>query len=257
MADSADLEAFYTRFYTEDPEWATPHPNRDEASRWASIETCLDRIARGADRRSAPGARGLRTLDVGCGRGWLTNLASAYVSCEGIDPTAGPIRLAQSWFPQLRFRVGTMADLLGSPEFQPYDVVISSEVIEHVEDQQQFVLELGRCLVPGGHVIITTPRGEAYGRYERMVGRAKMQPIESWLTEKELRALFVRNGFTPVWRTRAYVDLPYMSSLHRLCARLGSSPIIERSHLRWCLERLRGLAAIYQVWCFRKMNPLV
>ena len=250
---STKEEDYYTEFFTRNPKWAMPYPNADEASRVGKIFQCLSRIP---EQRGALGERRpLRILDVGCGRGWLTNLASIYGSCDGVEPVAAPVELARQNFPHLNFTVGTTADVLQSPDFRPYDVVISSEVIEHVEDKETFVAELSRCLVPDGHVIITTPRGEEYQKYQRAVPRDTMQPVEMWISEKDLRALFERNRFEAVRHDRAYIDLPGMSLAHDLCARYGSSQTLERLHLKWFMEGLQYAVSIYQVWWFRLRSP--
>lgn len=41
-----------------------------------------------------------------------------------------------------------------------YDVVVSVEVLEHVEDDETFVNEVSRVLKPGGRFIMTTPNGD-------------------------------------------------------------------------------------------------
>ena len=93
-------DAFYERLFTEDPTWSSRHPNLEEARRAGRILPLLSELARGR-------ADGLRVLDVGCGRGWLTNLADAYGSCVGVEPVEGVVRFARERFPGLRFEVGT------------------------------------------------------------------------------------------------------------------------------------------------------
>jgi SAM-dependent methyltransferase len=41
-----------------------------------------------------------------------------------------------------------------------YDLVVSVEVLEHVEDDERFVSEVSRVLKPGGTFIMTTPNGD-------------------------------------------------------------------------------------------------
>lgn len=41
-----------------------------------------------------------------------------------------------------------------------YDTVIAVEVLEHVLEDEQFVSEVSRVLVPGGKFIMTTPNGD-------------------------------------------------------------------------------------------------
>ena len=106
--------------------------NHDEAGRWAKVSEYLRRISEQHVQRDQP----MRILDVGCGRGWLTNLASIYGHCDGVDPVAAPVRLAQQRFPDLKFSVGTAGDVIKSPDFQPYDVIVAPEVIEHTTEKR-------------------------------------------------------------------------------------------------------------------------
>ena len=43
---------------------------------------------------------------------------------------------------------------------ETYDLVISVEVLEHVQDDEKFVSEVNRVLKPGGRFIMTTPNGD-------------------------------------------------------------------------------------------------
>ncbi len=41
-----------------------------------------------------------------------------------------------------------------------YDIVVSVEVLEHVEEDERFVSEVSRVLKPGGRFLMTTPNGD-------------------------------------------------------------------------------------------------
>jgi SAM-dependent methyltransferase len=45
-------------------------------------------------------------------------------------------------------------------ESDSFDIVISVEVLEHVEDDEKFVSEVYRILRPGGRFLMTTPNGD-------------------------------------------------------------------------------------------------
>ena len=241
-----EIESYYSELFIEDPLWSANFPNPDEAARWAKISICLSHIAKARIRCS--GER-LRILDVGCGRGWMTRLAGVYGDCEGIDNVPEVIESAQRAFPGTNFFLGTVSALKRAPGFKPYDVLIASEVIEHVEDKEPFVEDLADCLHPGGHAVITTPRGEVFQKWLRL--NHKRQPVEAWISEKELSLLFERHGFHPLSHDRVYLDLPAMSFLNRFCAARRISKSLNALGLTWLLKGLCYAAAIYQLWHFQ------
>jgi SAM-dependent methyltransferase len=112
----------------------------------------------------------VRVLDVGCGNGSL--LAIPLAGC-GFDVTGVDLhrlsierarRIADA-MPNARFIAGAVADLTEPP----FDVIILSEVLEHVFDPKALLLASLEHLKPGGIVVITVPNG--YGEFE----------IDSWI----------------------------------------------------------------------------
>ncbi|MCX6901544.1 MAG: class I SAM-dependent methyltransferase [Verrucomicrobia bacterium] len=249
MSISPDqTESFYTAFFTKDPYWSTPFPNPDEARRWAKVGEYLSDIAH---PREMAGQPRLRILEVGCGRGWLTHQASAYGQCDGIDPVAGSIEQARKLYPALSFRAGMVGDLLRNPSFKPYDVVINSEVIEHVQDKDPFVEDLRKCLVMDGHLVLTTPLAEQFEHWKTRLG-ATGQPVEEWLTEREVRVLFQRHGFTVLAHDRVYLEMQKMSFLNRLCVSQKLMRLLETFRMSCVMSAMKYSASIYQVWLFRR-----
>jgi 2-polyprenyl-3-methyl-5-hydroxy-6-metoxy-1,4-benzoquinol methylase len=249
-----DISDYYAQTLSRSTGWATPYPNPQQARRWAKICEFLSQIP--APRRHGAGQR-LRILDVGCGNGWLTYLANVYGRCDGVDPSPGSIEIAQGHFPAPTFYEGTAADVLRAPGFEPYDVVIASEVIEHIVDKDNFVADLRKCLVPKGSVIVTTPRGEWQRKYERSRphGHGGGQPVEAWISEKQLRLLFERSGFLPIRHDRAYSPDRKMGPLHKACAAAYKnrrvSHFLDRLGLTATHKALQHILALYQVWWFR------
>ena len=237
---SVTQDEFYVDLFVNKPHWSTPEPNADEAARWSKIASFLEHIlrkARGRDQQTT-----LRILDVGCGRGWLTNLAIAYGSVEGVEPVSGVIAHAKTLFPHIRFTAGTPETILARKDFQPFDVVLCSEVIEHVPNPGKpiFVRQLSQLLASDGHLILTTPRGEVWEQWRRIA--PPNQPVEDWVAESQLEELFRANGFHPLAVERVHVEVPTFRYF----------PAATRHELQ-----SMSLIPIYQVWaCQRNTAPL-
>ena len=203
---SMDSDRFYVNLFVNAPIWSTPYPNADEAARWSKIASFLECILR-RGRHHNPN-KVLRILDVGCGRGWLTNLVSMYGSCEGVEPVSEVVAHARRLFPHLRFEAGTADQVLARPDFAPYDVVVCSEVLEHVPhgEKDLFLAQLAALLTPEGYVVLTTPRGEMWEQWKTIA--PPNQPVEDWVTEGDLQKLFRRQGFSELGLERVYVEVP-------------------------------------------------
>jgi GT2 family glycosyltransferase len=197
---------FYVNLFVKSSYWSTPHPNPDEAARWSKIASFLEHILRRVNRSSSPYP--LRMVEIGSGRGWLTNLASSYGECEGIEPVLGVVEQARKFFPYLRFEAGTAETVFARADFKPYDVVLCSEVIEHVPhtEKANFIRGLRQLLKPGGYVILTTPRGDVWDQWSAIA--PPNQPVEDWLTEAQLAEFLEGEGFQLAGLERVYVEVP-------------------------------------------------
>ena len=245
--------AYYEEKFTRDPLWSSPEPNRDELARWNAIETLL---------RGLPSLGRRRLLDVGCGRGWLTKLASQYGDAEGLEPVVGVAAFAGRMYPSLKLHACTLPELIRAADFQPYDIVLCSEVLEHVPGpaQGQFLECLRGAVRVEGSLILTTPRREMFERWRwlrrRLPERLRAdpdQPIEEPLTERELRSMLVLSGFRVQGHTRGYVRYRALSPANailgvRWIERALNHPLLAPAR-RYCHWRW----ALYQVWCVQRM----
>lgn len=96
-------------------------------------------------------------LDLGCGNGsFLSRLDRNGWSLIGVDYSQSGIRIAKEHHPGIQFHLADAeTDLLGLVGL--VDVVISTEVIEHLYDPRAFLANAYRLLKPGGALIVSTP----------------------------------------------------------------------------------------------------
>lgn len=131
-----------------------------------------------------------KIVDVGCGDGFATQVAArrnAGHHFAGLDWAAGSLAAARDRglsviragldSPALPIRPGSV------------DVVVMSEVIEHLVDTDSAIEAVHRVLRPGGSLLLSTPNLAAW--YNRALLAAGVQPVFS---EVSLRSVFGRPG---------------------------------------------------------------
>ena len=148
---------------------------------------------------------GLRVLDVGCGNGFT---AGQFLDkgCEvvGIDLSESGIALARKAYPRGRFEVMPAdAFILANLGCRPFDLVISTEVVEHLYAPRTYAAGCFKALRPGGRFICSTP----YHGYAKNVALAALNKwdthadplwdgghIKLW-SRKTLSTLLTETGF--------------------------------------------------------------
>ena len=124
---------------------------------------------------------GARVLDVGCGAGRLSLMcAGLSSSVHGIDMSVNAVELA---------RAGAKATGLYNVSFEaadvsrlpdgPFDLVLLSEVIEHLSDPLETLRRIHRRLNPGGSLVVSCPSFVNFRGYLWMVLQETFQLLMS------------------------------------------------------------------------------
>lgn len=147
--------------------------------------------------REFAGHSGLRILDLGCGRGWMAPFLSPLGSVTGIDFSPGGIQFARENYGEYaRFLLAEPhSPSLGLPDDSQFDVVVCSEVIEHVAVHSAMLFQIAGFLRPGGWCMLTTPNGNVWPQFScHPEYSTQLQPVENWITPGQLAALFRQVG---------------------------------------------------------------
>ena len=102
---------------------------------------------------------GVRVLDVGCGNGeWCGWFAERGCTVVGVDPSESGVAIAREAVPEGRFEA-TLAtpSLLEELGENPFDLVVSYEVVEHVYSGHDWAEACRAALKPGGTLVCSTP----------------------------------------------------------------------------------------------------
>lgn len=112
--------------------------------------------------KSEPNAlEGVKILDVGCGAGIFSEaLAKIGADVVALDPAQNLIDAANKHLSdQTDLKLIYSTDLIqdhAAKNEEKYDVVIASEVVEHVVDKKHFLRACVAALKPGGSIFVTT-----------------------------------------------------------------------------------------------------
>lgn len=128
-----------------------PHVASAYAARLSLLAEIVGRLA-------GPGGR---VLDVGCAQGTLgLTLAEHGLRVSLLDVRVTNIEYARARYERgdVTFHVGLLDD--ATPPDGDYDVVVCTEVLEHVVAPSELLSSLARKARPGGAVCLTTPNAD-------------------------------------------------------------------------------------------------
>jgi len=140
-----------------------------------------------------------KVLDIGCGNGNISiYLGSLGYHVLGVDISEKAIDKANrlNTLPNVSFRVMSAEDLIATDP--TYDVVICSEVLEHLENPDKLIKVIDILLKQNGKLIVTVPNG--FGPREMLMTKP-MQWMQRknniwWRMTKKLKSALGYDGKT-------------------------------------------------------------
>ncbi len=201
-----------------------------------------------------------RALVVGCGSGEDTEVVSPPV--VAIDLSTIALGKARQKYPKHMYLAADAHRLPFASD--SFDIIICSEVIEHVQNPSRMLAEFQAVLKEGGVLLITTPNWLSLYGLARYLGELFLrrqvtsggQPIDHWYTkgflQKQLSRLFeIREWrgiwfFPPVGLGHKTLPLSLMVPLFRLLLPIE----------RFLQSRVSGYAHLLAVSCIMRKSHL-
>jgi len=162
-----------------------------------------------------------RFLDVGCNYGFALDLGRFLFDWDvvGVEPSLAGRRGAVELGLDIRDEYLVENSQLG----EPFDLILASEVVEHVTDPVGFLRAIAAHLAPGGQAVLTTPAAEIVqqGMPESEVVAAISPGYHVFIaSQRGLELLLRRAGFTTVKVDRVRGSL-------RAVASVDDTPIVS------------------------------
>ena len=150
---------------------------------------------------------GVRSIcDLGCGNGHISGrLAALGYDVTGVDASASGIEIARRAYPDVEF-VHSLID--HDLNLKQFDLVISSDVIEHLYRPSDLLEAAVSLLKPGGQILLGTPY-HGYLKNLVLAATGKMDTHFSVLHDGGHIKFFSVNTLSKLMRAHGFEDLSF------------------------------------------------
>jgi trans-aconitate methyltransferase len=160
-------------------------------------------------------------LDGGCGKGYLSFQIARrypYSKVDGIDIDPQKIRsntaIKNAYnLSNLHYRVGSLLNLHSNKK---YDLILLSDVLEHIPDDDQVLKSLRKSIADNGNLIIHVPRSKQYFFFRKAANYIVEDHVRPGYTEKELLLKLKAAGF------KAKRVIPSYTYFESLASQIGN-----------------------------------
>ena len=129
----------------------------------------------------------LRILDWGCGPGGNFQFLKKYGQVLGVDASDEAIRACKEKGIQNVIKAGDLNEFKSDIKF---DLATNFDVLEHIQEDEKFLSDLRKFLIPGGYVLVTIPAYRfLWSGLDEVLGHKRRY------TKKEICRKFRRSGY--------------------------------------------------------------
>lgn len=207
-------------------------------------------------------AGSVRTLDAGCGAGWVGIEAAALgASASAFDPSPEMVRIASDNAAaegvELDARVGFVEDV---PFDEPFELVLNSGVISFAPDADDYLESLDALVAPGGMLVIGDLNPLARG-FRRRRRRPLLPARElNGIARNEVEARLARRGYVcdGRWFYQLSFPIPEMMTLsEQRWNGLGCGLALLANKAATQLDHALGssMAGQFDSWILRLRKP--
>lgn len=192
-------------------------------------------------------------IDIGCGDGSLLQSMKNAGYLEGktditaVDLSVERLKRVQAIDPTIRCIVNSAEDLEGVRD-RRFDIVISTQVIEHVDDAKM-MKQLSMILAPDGVIYLSTVFKKWYGWYfYRCNRRWVLDPthIREYSDDRQLTRVIEENGLEVVKSAKTPLRFPVTDFALRLLP--GDHQVYKRHNFLSALRHLLLPIPGYFIW---------
>ncbi|MGO8820493.1 MAG: class I SAM-dependent methyltransferase [Desulfomonilaceae bacterium] len=123
-------------------------------------------------------------LDIGCGTGGNIGIFQDKFNCIGLDISEHAIVFAKKRFPKINFFCGDLKKIY--PIIEKADILLLLDVLEHIENDSQFLRDLITKMKQGAHLVVTvpsnmslwSPHDEFHGHFRRYTKQELLGMLE-------------------------------------------------------------------------------
>jgi len=140
-------------------------------------------------------------LDAGSGEGFFLSQIKAKEK-YGIEISEIRVKRSIKHSPNLSVIIGDAKEL--PFEDNVFDVIVCSEVLEHVDNYQEALFEFKRCLKPSGILVISFPNERTVAMGRLLILKFPLHEIDhvNWITPKDIKEIlgkkFITSNVPPI-----------------------------------------------------------